>query len=226
MKYLAICFTDEKYQKTRERYAAQLLSKGIFDSVIQYSPDDFDKDFKDKHGKFIAENPKGYGYYIWKPYLILKTLEMMDDGDILVYGDAGNEMKGTPEECLLMIDQVKIRSRKIPILAAKGGWCIRWIKSDLYITMGYKIFTPFKRMVEAGRIVILKNEITMSFFKEWRYYATSDYSNIDDSESTLPNLPLFIEHRHDQSIFSILFHKYKGRIVDFGDVWEASRLRF
>ncbi len=226
MDYHAICFTDEKYEKTRQRYASELESKNIFKTVVQYSPKDFDDDFITRHGKFIKDNPKGYGLYIWKPHVILKALEQLNDGDILVYGDAGNEMKGTRQECLDMINYVNLPSERIPILAAKGGWCIRWIKTDLYIRMGFRILYPFKRMVEAGRLIIKKNDLTMKFIKEWLYYCTNDYRNIDDSKSALPPLPFFIEHRHDQSIFSILFHKYNGHVADFGDTWTASRLRF
>lgn len=226
MNYYAICFTDEKFQKTRERYALELATKNIFKEVIQYSPKDFDSDFKKNHGEFIRSNPKGYGYFIWKPYFILKALSLMKEGDILVYGDAGNEIPGSREECLNIFNLVNSPSKHIPILAMKVGWNIRWIKSDLYIRMGYKLFYPFKIMVEANRIVIKKNEATLKFVNEWLYYCTVDYRNIDETKSKFPQLPFFVQHRYDQSVFSILFHKYKGQVVNFGSIWTASRLRY
>ena len=226
MNYYALTFTDEKFKKTRERYAAELESKNIFKQVIQYSPKNFDSDFIAKHQKFIEENPKGYAFFIWKPYFILKVLEEIKDGDILVYGDGGNEIKGTRDECLNLFNQVNMPSKGISILATKVGWNIRWIKSDLYFIMGFKILYPFKIMVEANRIIIKKNSETMNFVKEWLHYCTIDYRNIDESKSRIPQLPFFVQHRYDQSVFSILFHKYKGREVDFGEIWTASRLRF
>lgn len=42
---------------------------------------------------------------------------------------------------------------------------------------------------------------------EW-YELGCDYHNIDDSPSILKNIDGFIEHRHDQSIFSLLTKKY------------------
>jgi hypothetical protein len=42
---------------------------------------------------------------------------------------------------------------------------------------------------------------------EW-YTLSCDYHNIDDTPSILPNLENFKEHRHDQSIFSLLTKKY------------------
>ena len=226
MKYYAITFTDEKFQKTRERYTSELKSKNIFEEVIQYSPNDFDEKFLNNHQKFIRENPKGYGFFIWKPYFILKALNTLNEGDVLVYGDAGNEIKGSREDCLSLFNLVQLPTKGISIIATKVGWNIRWIKSDLYIRMGFKIFYPFKIMVEANRIVIMKNEATLNFVREWLHYCTVDYRNIDESKSSLPQLPFFVQHRYDQSVFSILFHKYKGREEDFGKVWTASRLKF
>ena len=227
MKYVAICFTDKKYERTRKRYEEQLLSKNIFDQVIAYKPEDIDEEFIQHHKIFIDNNPKGYGYYIWKPYIILKTLMLMDDGDILVYGDAGNDMPGSREDCLKLFNQVSAPSNGANIIAAKQGWNIRWIKADLYKTMGLKTFLyALKPMSEAARIVFQKNETTMRFVSEWVGYATSGYHNIDNTASRIPNLPFFIEHRWDQSIFSILFQKYNCTLVNFGETWRAARLRF
>jgi len=48
-----------------------------------------DKMFWNKHGNFIENNKRGYGYWIWKSYLIKKSLETINDNDILIYCDAG-----------------------------------------------------------------------------------------------------------------------------------------
>lgn len=227
MKIVAVCFSDDSLKKTRKRYADELRSKNLFYKVIEYTPDDFDEAFKTKHRDFIEQNRKGYGYYIWKPYIFLKALKELEIGDILVYGDSGNEIPGTREECLNMFTKVLTLSKGIKLMASKQGWSIRWIKSDLYFKMGWRTyFFAFKRMVEAGRVVMVKNSETLKFIEEWLYYATENYHNIDNSPSRLPNFPFFYEHRNDQSVFSILFHKYKGTIVDFGEVWRASRIRF
>ena len=52
-----------------------------------------DSEYWNKHKNFIlnTKHKKGHGYYIWKPYLIQKTMNKMNDGDILLYSDAGCE---------------------------------------------------------------------------------------------------------------------------------------
>ena len=44
----------------------------------------------------ITKNPRGYGYWLWKSYIIKKTIEKMSDDDILLYLDCGYEIDITP----------------------------------------------------------------------------------------------------------------------------------
>jgi hypothetical protein len=45
--------------------------------------------FWNKHKNFILKNNRGYGYWLWKSFIILKTLESIDEEDIIVYADSG-----------------------------------------------------------------------------------------------------------------------------------------
>ena len=60
---------------------------------------------------------------------------------------------------------------------------------------------------QAGTILFLVCKETRLFVNEW-YEISSDYHNIDDSVSVTPNFGCFREHRHDQSIFSLLTKKH------------------
>jgi len=53
-----------------------------------------------------------------------------------------------------------------------------------------------------------KNDQMVHFLTTWlEMMRCESYRLLDDSPSTAPNYPEFIENRHDQSIFSILYHK-------------------
>ena len=56
---------------------------------------------------------------------------------------------------------------------------------------------------QAGVVLYSINDKTKNFINEW-YDLGCDYHNIDDSPSISKNSDIFIEHRHDQSIFSLL----------------------
>ena len=62
------------------RIQKQAQDIGIFDECILYT-EDFLKEndeFWSKHKDFLEKNKKGYGFYIWKPYIIKKTMEMLN----------------------------------------------------------------------------------------------------------------------------------------------------
>ena len=60
---------------------------------------------------------------------------------------------------------------------------------------------------QAGLILFYVCDEVIQFVNEW-YTLSSDYHNLDDSPSILENSAGFREHRHDQSIFSLLTKKY------------------
>jgi len=56
---------------------------------------------------------------------------------------------------------------------------------------------------QAGALIFLICEKTRNLINLW-YDLCCDYHNIDDSPSISQNLDCFLEHRHDQSVFSLL----------------------
>ncbi|HEY5367867.1 MAG TPA: hypothetical protein VIJ75_02655 [Hanamia sp.] len=226
MKYVALTFSDEKYIKARQRYVSEMAEKAIFSKIYSLGPEDIYDEFLKDHESFINNNPRGYGYWIWKPFIVHKILMELDDGDILVYGDAGNELSGSREECLQIFDIVK----NLPgtkLIAQDSYRTYLFTKTDLFFKVRwYGLLYVLKLQVQAGRLVIEKNDKTQKFVSEWLKICTINYKNIDDSPSLLPKLPRFVEHRHDQSVFSLLFHAYNCKSINFGNIWKASRLKF
>ena len=60
---------------------------------------------------------------------------------------------------------------------------------------------------QAGALLFKICNKTRDLVNQW-YELCCDYHNIDDSPSITKNLDCFKEHRHDQSIFSLLTKKY------------------
>lgn len=95
MKKIFITYADAKYASTLPRIKMQAKALGLFDKVICYSD-------KDLIGGEVADfvlvmYPKRAGYWIWKPYLILKTLQKYPDA-VVVYTDAGCTLNANMQE--------------------------------------------------------------------------------------------------------------------------------
>src|SRR3990167_9151788 len=170
--------TDD-YHKAVIRLCDQAKKCNIFTEINGYTDNDLknDENFWGKHREFIEGNSRGYGYWIWKPYLILKKLTKMNNNEKLLYLDAGCEIDYTRSDILLKI----------------------------FNTNKMKLYDD---QMQPGCLYITKNELTMSMINEWyKLCCANNYHLLDDSPSKILNTNL-IEHRHDQSIFSLLAIKY------------------
>jgi hypothetical protein len=197
---------SQGYLAAVSRLTDQVAQLGLFDRIIGFTDKDLkaDVEFWNKHGIFIEENKRGYGYWIWKPYLIEKTMKTLADGDLLLYLDAGCEVdaRKRPE----MVRAFEIAKRDLIL----GTWTQRegaWTKMDVI----QKLRVQETRYLNTGQRqstanLFLVEKRTRALVSKW-YELACDYHMIDDSPSKIPNTPDYREHRHDQSLFSLLSKK-------------------
>ena len=200
----------ENYEKAGKRLLNEVQKINIFDSYQLYTDDDLklNKKFWKKHSKFIMSNQKGFGKYIWKPFLIKRNLDILKDGDILLYLDAGCEMPYENKEKLnILIEKVKT---ELLISSTNYQTEKKRSKRDLirYLDCDNEKITNSPQKQATAQLYYVCKE-TRDFVNKW--YALcieKNYHWIDDSPSTVKNYPEFKGHRHDQSIFSLLSKKY------------------
>lgn len=172
-------------------------------------------EFWNQHSNFINHNRRGFGYWIWKSYIIKKNMEEMNDGDVLLYLDCGCELdekcKKEMLKCIEIVKTDKIIGSPLKIQIEKD-----WCKMDLIEKMKMNKDNINTTQRQGGVNLFLVCPETRQLVNEW-YELCCDYHNIDDSPSIIPNVHTFSEHRHDQSIFSLLTKKYNlysNHIID------------
>ena len=88
-KIVAISYADEKYLKQLKINELTAINIGKVDEYYKYNFDDIDLNFKKKNEDILSRE-RGNGYWLWKPYFILKAFkEKLNKGDYLIYTDAG-----------------------------------------------------------------------------------------------------------------------------------------
>ena len=198
----------QNYYDAVNRLVNQAQNLNYFDKIIGYTDNDLKKDdeFWNKHSNFIENNKRGYGYWLWKPYIIKKTMENMEDGDILLYSDCGCEIdinKNT--KIIKLLNEFQINNDLI--LTSTGCIEKKWNKMDLIVKLNMLDDKYLNSSQYQASVVLYSiNEKTRNFINEW-YELACDYHNINDSPSIIKNSDIFREHRHDQSIFSLLLKK-------------------
>ena len=180
---------------------------GKVDEYYSYKPDDIDVNFKKKN-KDILSRQRGNGYWLWKPYFILKTLrDKLNKGDYLIYTDAG----------ILYLDKVE-KVIKFMISKNEEIWSIRtrflekkYSKRDAFILLNADspIYADtFQYM--AGIQIYKKSKFSENFVEKLLYYSTDKRIITDDPNTQgFPNYDGFIDNRHDQTILSILTKKLR-----------------
>jgi len=201
----------QNYYDALERISNELNQTNIFDEVILFTDKDLknDPEFWNKNGTFIDNNKRGCGFWTWKSYLIGKTLQKMNDNDILLYLDVGCEIVNN-EDSYDRLKQLIDKCDKFNILYTKAGHDMKtYCKMDLFEYMG---MIDNEKMdsdqYQSGLLLIKKNDLITDLIKDW-YNISCNYHLIDDSPSILQNYSGFIEHRHDQAILSFLIKSDK-----------------
>jgi len=213
---------SQQYKNTVYRITRQAKQSKFFDEVIGYTDDDlkttFYDDFWKHHGKFIESNPRGYGYWIWKSYLILKTLENMEDNDILIYADSGCEVNYKCDttkihEVFEYIKQNGIYQHYIHHQHLEQ----EWTKKSVFDALEMDINTYGNtKQIESCPFGCVNNQFNRDFVKLWfNTCIENNYINVIDKK-ICENHNDFKDHRHDQSIKSLLSKKLNLPVADCG----------
>lgn len=204
--FVTFCAGSAGFYAAGLRLCQQVQKGGLFSKIVCYTDRDLvaDREFWDKHGGFISANKRGFGYWLWKPHVILRELH---NCSCLLYLDSGCEYNFRNQSSLIGAFQTLENS---PLLSARGhGWKMAaWTKRDVLVH--FEADTPEIHDYEycqAGAILMLKCDQVIRCMTEWLDHCCN-YHLIDDSPSNIPNHKTFIEHRHDQSLYNLCLLKY------------------
>ena len=199
---LLINYADELFQASREINCKTGTDVAGFNKVISYSPQDIDKYFYHKHKKLLKQF-RGNGYWVWKPYFIKKSLELLDEGDVLFYCDSGVIFLSSIQP---VIDFALQTGQKVVPFELEYAMEKIWTKRDAFILMDCDTseYTDTPQCLASYHCWI-QSKFAMDFVEEWLYYIQDERITTDiPNQLGEPNYPGFVEHRHDQSIFSLL----------------------
>lgn len=213
MTYHFITFATPSgsYIKNATDLCASAMNVARFDSALIGNMNVLDPLFK-KQNENILGHARGAGYWLWKPYVILKRLTELADGDVLCYCDSSyrflSDARKIADEWLKDGDIGACHNKP-----NDSKWHEhtdrKYSKNDTFELMNVPCGNERERIKSttqawAGFILLRKSKMSVSFVREWLHYA-QNAQIITDSRSVMGREdPQFIDNRHDQSIYSIL----------------------
>lgn len=211
----------------------------LFDELHVLQESDLDEGFSKKYKDKLKPNVRGFGYWAWKPQAIKQVLSQIDDGDLLLYLDVGCNLNHAGKKRLGEYFEIVERAAsgvlgfqavppELPLVYdGRSLLDLReriWTKGDV---LDYFSVRDNPQIVEtpqfgSGVIFFRKCQESKRIIDEWLGAIDWSFSMLDDTPSVSANLEGFVEHRHDQSIFSILCKLHNVDRVSAYEYWYPS----
>ena len=204
MKRIFVTFGDDKFAKARDFSVKMAKFLGGFNISIGYSMADIPSDFVNSHQNIFSMS-RGAGLWLWKPFLIYKTLtELADDGDMVFYADGGSFFIRNVRNIEKVMDGHNLWVSWIPFVERQ------FTKADAFALMDCeKDEIKNSAQIQASFIYVRKTPETIRFIKMWLDYCCDiNILHPDNLYPGLVNCSNFIAHREDQSVLSLLCKKY------------------
>ncbi len=209
----------EPFARNAENYCDAALGVG-FDSARHYT----ERELRDtafwQENSGILEQGRGAGYWLWKPYILLETLQNIDDDDVLVYNDVGRYSPGSFDpfprfpHTLLQLAALS-RKRYIKGFITEFMHQAHHTKADCFQLMDAMNDTMLHApQISAGPMILMRSPEVFAFLEAWLNYSKDPRILTDIPDEVAPTHWDFEEHRHDQAIASILAHRMRAHYVD------------
>ena len=221
-KKIFCAFASPDLKRSSIRLYDQAKKMDFYDEIKILSLKDLNSEGQETVKGFLKKGKKrGFGYWYWKPFMILQLLKEMKENDILHYTDIG---------CHLIPKNLYRLKKYIDILnETQKGWLgfqyyqldknnnfkypsreeFKFTKADLlaYFNVLDNAQITHTPQFWAGNFFLKKNDFSEVFLRSWLEVFEQRFDLIDNTPSKEKNFDGFIENRHDQSVYSILCKK-------------------
>ncbi|WP_281310635.1 hypothetical protein [Flavobacterium flavigenum] len=220
-----VTYGNKKFKYSVKRIVKESRKIRIFDEVLHFSEKDLPLYIKNST---LFSSAKGGGYWLWKPFIIQKVLERAQKNDVVIYSDAGNKLFKSNK----WKEYIRILENYDSIFFQyKDNMDYLWSKNNINLNDSPKLkywikksaadhfqnlFSSNDQWLEknklvAGFFLLKKTETTLKLIDEWlktMLFFPSIVTDLFEIEKKM-QIEGFSEHRHDQSILSVLVRYYE-----------------
>lgn len=206
MKHIFITYGDTGYEAAKAKIVKEAEHTGVFDEIYSYGRDALSDVLL---ASDVINIKRGGGLWSWKPDIILSTMERAQDGDIIVYCDAGCTLYPSKEwkRYWEKLDNHDILAQRI--FQRTEHWTRKELL-DMFALNG----TNWQKCFQYQATPMFKvSDFSKQFVREWRDLMIANPKlamDVTPEERAFQHASL-IENRHDQAVFSSLVYKYLSK---------------
>ena len=220
-----ITYANDKFKDAKKRIIKEANSFGEFSSVKGFGPEDLSVEFSSKFNDVLSQS-RGAGFWTWRPHILKETLDRMNDGEFLVYLDAGCKLNPQGKKRFYeYIDMLDKSDYGFLSFAMSGGVGPGSLEPERNYSVK-EVFKYFSIDVESemaksgqylgGVLILQKNDHAMKLVDMFMKALEDDPLMFSDHYNDRQQEHYFRDNRHDQSISSII-RKIHGSVVIDGD---------
>ena len=221
-KVFLCSFASPDLNLSVRRFTNQARDLKFYEDVKIFGKKELSNEIKNQINYFYKQKKiRLYGYACWKAFIIKKYLKTLPENSILQYSDIGCHFN--PKGLDRLKDYIELANKynlltfqyKLPNWKIYSDYKFQqyfeyeYTKADAWNNLEIidKSNILKSEQIWSGNIFFKNNSFSNMILNKWEEILKVN-SLIDDSFSKLNNHPSFIEHRHDQSIFSLICKKH------------------
>ena len=170
---------------------------------------------------FIVNNTIGYGYWIWKPLIVLDALSRYPNANGVIYIDAGCELNLNKTSIKRLLNYTKLARQK-KILTFELQYLEYEYTSHDVINKIIPNLSPLSKQICATTFLASNSAYTKKLLRQWYIYMKSNhflYLKSEVQKKSGKSKINLIAHRNDQSIFSLLIRKNRIKPIPDETFW-------
>lgn len=217
--YLVTFGSGSTWKPAVGRLKSQCKKSKKFGKFISFSDKDLNFKLWNIDESFVKEYVRGYGLWIWKPFIIKKVFEVFPDCELILYLDAGCELNNNPDALKKMDDYIDEAYKgsglafELPFLEKN------WTSKCVIEKMDAHQLGETNQI--AGGMFFLRNlPQNLQLLNQWGEIMREDnYANLLGICKAKDVNSNFKEHRFDQSVFSLLWKMHGLKKIKDESYW-------
>ncbi len=224
-KIYCISYASNFFTGRIKGFVNEIKTFNLFDDFKVYTPEDLSFNFLNKFDQ-VMKLPRGGGYWIWKPYIIKQYMESMNEGDVLFYTDIGCSFNKTPESEKTFNFYLDNIAENNFLRFVSNYKELEFTNSKTIDFFSNKYNIKFNKLANSKHLIasimgFKKCKHTVMFLDEIMNCLEEDCNIITDEYNNMNKNPNFKDHRHDQSLFSLLYKSLNYTLAFEDTTWST-----
>lgn len=207
MRFITFCNLD--YRPSADRILREASDSGWFDNVRSYSELDLPLFFQKHRLHMAAHGRVKFGYFIWKPSVILAELSIMSENDILVYADSGMKINRLGEDRLRDYMSI-LEGGQNALTFATGQKYVgqHYVKADAVAAYFPDFYQRTDTALYAGILILRNTEKTREAILDWQELCENTQFITPGPSVSNADPKFFIGQDADNGLFQMVARKH------------------